>query len=51
LDEIPGEHTQRLNEFTKEEWFDIGRRCNRNLTWTDFERMWDEWDQRPQGLN
>lgn len=51
MDEIPGEHAQHLNEFTKEEWFDIGRRCNPDLTWTDFEQMWAEWAQQPRELN
>jgi len=32
----------RLNEFTKEEWFDVCRRLRPHLTWGEFEAMWAE---------
>ncbi|MGB3749408.1 MAG: hypothetical protein WA961_14505 [Rhodanobacter sp.] len=30
----------RLNEYTKAEWFDVGRRLKPDLTWEEFETMW-----------
>lgn len=42
LDEIAGENAIRLHEFTKEEWFDVGRLCRPDLTWAAFEMMWAE---------
>lgn len=42
MNEIPGEHV-RLNEFTKEEWYDVSRRCKPGLTWDEFETMWAEY--------
>jgi hypothetical protein len=52
LDEI-AKDLLPANEFSKVEWFDVGRRCNPNLTWTEFEVMWAEfWEmQKRRNLN
>jgi hypothetical protein len=35
----------RLDEFSKDEWYDICRRVQPGLTREDFDRMWDHFVQ------
>lgn len=32
----------RLNEYSKEEWWDVCRRCNPTITHEEFEVLWEE---------
>lgn len=36
----------KLYEFTKEEWWDVGRRINPDLTWEEFEEQWAEFEKK-----
>lgn len=35
----------RINEFDREEWWDVARRVRPDLAREDYDRMWDEFQQ------
>ena len=45
--------TERLDEFTKEEWFDVARRLKHGLTLEEYDEMWSEFVQYKErkGMN
>lgn len=38
----------KLNEYTKDEWFDVLRRINPTLTREQYEVMWEEFLKRKE---
>lgn len=46
---LPGEGVQRLDEYTREEWWDVARLCNPSLTRAEFDLMWSQFlDERAE---
>lgn len=40
-----GEHTQRVDEYTKDEWFSVVRQLKPGLTRDEYEVMWADFQR------